>query len=842
MKKLISAFLILTVLLVCLAGAAMAAAPTIGEMTVSDEGFVTLAATGENINCIGVTFYGEDGNWAGRVDLNLNEETGLYEGTNYYYDPANPYATAEYRVLAETENTYDSATKTSKNKNKQYSYDQDRKLTGWNEYSSTDTNIGSDDGKTQTWVYESSNIDYDASGKTVHASSTREEAVGKLVEWQVDERSYSDYATETTKREITETNYSASGETFTTKTVENYKVELIDKTPDAEWIDDFYPDSYTMNGYKLISGEKTKTEKGTKTEKNGDVQTVTTADTKTDYTIAEGTDENYPDQTVLLVEEGKKTGTEKITQTGSQDVTSSEYDQEAGKWKEIVTGRLDINDTTTYTYNEDGTRTVSQKSGNKEYDLDNKLIRADKRDTTTEEEYVSYEHTETYSDGSEYRSTVKGYAARAFRGTQGYEIYENGKLSEKQDGEYDLTVHMKERSRWVPEFYLNSNEYKTISGTQKEKHQRNEEYGSSPSRTESTSESETVFQDAKNKVVHEVQTDRDVIKATGAVRSEDVRDSTTHYEFSAYTAKFSSQEQNQEGWHAAAEESKRTQKVYDVDTGVLTGDNESTSKTEYDFVKYTYGENNEYYDYQSRIATDTTDYVNRSFSSDTGLRTIVDTGYSRKKVTGDTLEEKFGSEQLNYDGSTGSYIGKYISETVRTQKKGEDDYAASPFSWPVETSNTVMKQYNAKDALIYEMNEVMANGVTKENRTNYTNKGKVSSTYIKEEDNNKGTRYSDQKDYNTYTGAVQSETRRDATKGEDGRWQETSSYTYNNDDGSLRSAMVRHPDGSEEHYRCVLQEPHRRDPELSYDREDGQGVRFRGVPGRQEGQRAKDCL
>ena len=788
MKKLISAFLILTVLLVCLAGAAMAAAPTIGEMTVSDEGFVTLAVTGENINYIGVTFYGEDGNWAGMADLNLNEETGLYEGTNYYYDPETPYATAEYTVSAEQESSYESETKKSENKGKQYTYDRDRKLTGWEEYDNSTARIYSDDEQTLTRVSDSSTVQYDAAGKTIAEDSTHEETVGSKLEWQVEgyENKCSDYATKTAKKETTRTEYSASGESFTRETVENFKVKLIDETPDDTWIPEFYADSYSFTGYEIISGEKTVTEKGVSESEDYDgINLKRTEDLKTIYSVTANEDPDNPGYMTRVEEETGKTGTQTDVRKGS-----TEYGD----------GTKEVDEKTTYTYHDDHTLTMEKTLTNKYYDQDGQLTRVQKRDYTDETKYTSYVYRGEYSDGTEYETNVSGYATTAYRGTHIDENYEGGNISDRSETEYDLQVQLKANNYYVPLYTPGRSDYVTLGGTQKEKSQRDEEYGNSPSRTESTSESETVFQDAKNKVVHEVQTDRDVIKATGAVRSEDVRDSTTHYEFSAYTVKFSSQEQDQEGWHAAAEESKRTQKVYDPDTGVLTGDNESTSKTEYDFVKYTYGENNEYYDYQSRIATDTTDYVNRGFSSDTGLRTYVETGYSRKKVTGDTLEEKFGDEQLDYDSSTGSYTGKSVTETVRTQKKGEGGSNASPFSWPVETSNTVMKQYNAKDALIYEMNEVMANGVTKENRTNYTNKGKVSSTYIKEEDNNKGTRYIDRKYYNTYTGAVQSETRRDATKGEDGRWQETSSYTYNNDDGSLRSGMVRHPDGSEEHY------------------------------------------
>ena len=140
MRKLISVFLILTVLLVGLAGFAMADTPKITGYTMDEEGNITLELSGENLDSWQYIYFegkreGSSYTNSWSVSVYRDEETGKWTGSmsdNYLTNYPDMTLT-EFRIsgYSSEDPTYSSDEKTMTSANTQYNYTfiADKKMT-----------------------------------------------------------------------------------------------------------------------------------------------------------------------------------------------------------------------------------------------------------------------------------------------------------------------------------------------------------------------------------------------------------------------------------------------------------------------------------------------------------------------------------------------------------------------------------------------------------------------------------------------------------------------------------------------------------------------------------------
>lgn len=766
MKKLIALFLTLTLMLTCLLGIALAdSVPQIGNLTIDDDGTVTLKVTGEEARYGYIYFQTPEGEWAGSAYVYPDEKTGLLTGSYNDYSSYPDAVVSTYEIYGKS---------TSE---EQYSKDQ----------------------KTRTYTYTDTSYNYNADGILTRVWTNTQETVGEQTEWTykpswADEAyDYSDYATTSYKTRTETKDYTAGEPTNTTTSTESYKVKLI-KTPENTWLDSFSP--YGYEDYELISAERSETEKGT-TESGEEIKITRVADLAKTFAATEKTSSDS-DRKYISWQEDEVTGSVQETRKGTETYS----------WSNTET---QIDETTVTIYGDNGTKTKNRIRNNKNYDKEtNELTGVEKENTKTDLKYTTVHYTRTDSDGKTYTEENSGYAVTAFSGTVTSEEYENNELASTSEREYDLIVKLRDGETWIPsDYYGYQYYYDILKGKETETRKDKDEWSST--RAENDSKEESVYYIDNTRMTSRTEDRNYYNKETGKLTQSETSKSQSEYQFEEYSYLSNGETQKGRDWRAKKEHREVQRTEYTSD-GKRTSDSNEDISYEFDYVEE---KNNDgtYSHYNQRTSSYVNDATSHSYYTDTQEIASETVSHDQWSIApgGTSRTGQYTSNTQNYSAS-GEHTGWSTTETTETREKGENGSVWSD-GWDVTDSVTNTKEYNRNDVLTYEYTATENKNTANSTSVRRSGTGKMTETQSSMTDKKNGTSSSVNTRYNTYTSQPTYEYTRTGKKDKEGSWKYTTQYTYNNDDGSLRRRIVNNADGSVIRYNNSNQVVARKDAE-----------------------------
>ena len=777
MKKLVSVFLVLTVLLAGLAAFARADAPAVSEITKGEDNKVTVSVTGDNISHVSVSFDLDEYSSVSFM-LEKNEETGLYEGTDAHLEAYPDAVISSVDITADYSDQHDEAAGKQTESYKAYRFDGNASLI----QSEEDTKISqvtvSSDGKTQTSINQENFQYFDAKGTPTSTASSSRETVSARTEWiyqyegSDEPTAITGWATTSLKEETANTIYDEDGkETSSRKTVDTYEVKLA-KTPEGDGLEPFNPSQYRE--YQLVKGERTITEKGKTVNTYEGVRETTDSNLTTTYVMTEK-DSDY--------QEGYKTAAEQETgRTGTVEETRKGTEKNDGD-----STKTEVDEKTVSVYQDGMARTRSISKNNKTYDLESgALKRTVKQEDREEAKFTSFEYKGTYMDGSEYTGTASGYAATAYSGSTTTVDYENAKPKIIWEDRYDLTVRLKSDITWIPDEYADYY-YEATAGTRTETAMGTDIYSSDADRV-TDSKTETVYAGNNTRILTTTSDDQIVDKATGRLTRTEKRERQTESRYTEYSRKQEGQTVQDSTWADTKEIIRSTEVRYNSE-GKKFEESETTSRSTFDFVESDSGEEGTT-DFGKRIASQVTDSIDRDYYYSNGGIYCETASHTEWSLTGGgTRTEKESSERKDYD-EAGDYTSKTIESSTTIREKGKDDDAVYSENWAVTSSDSVRKTYNRDGILTYEEVSRKKPGEEKSEENWYTDAGTLRNTQTTEKYEGKGVGTTVYQTINPATGQVTYERKTSQMKNDAGDWQYTYHYTYNNDNGTLRSKCI----------------------------------------------------